>query len=55
MEADKGYFPHVHGNGMRLGNGEVDNVGKWERGENWTPGSWPFEEDIPTSLANAGS
>ena len=47
VEGNRGYFPHIHGNGMKLGKEEVDNVGKWERGEQWTPETWPFDEDIP--------
>ncbi|KAH8600763.1 hypothetical protein B0O99DRAFT_681631 [Bisporella sp. PMI_857] len=46
-EEKAGYFPHIHGNGMRLGREETDQVGKWEKDDTWTTASWPFDEDIP--------
>lgn len=43
-----GYFPHIHGNGLKLGREEVEAVGKWEKGgDEWGPAGWPFEEDAP--------
>jgi hypothetical protein len=43
-----GYFPHIHGNGLKLGQEEVEAVGKWEKGiDGWGPAGWPFEEDTP--------
>ncbi|CZR60157.1 uncharacterized protein PAC_10053 [Phialocephala subalpina] len=55
VEGRKGLFPHVYGNGvdgeeagLRLGKGEVDEVGRWERGgERWGKEGWPFGEDEP--------
>jgi len=31
IEGKMGYFPHVHGNGLRIGREEVDEVGVWKR------------------------
>lgn len=53
MEGKAGYFPHIHGNGLKLGREEVENVGKWERvGEKWGPEGWPWGgEDVPKAKA----
>ncbi|KAG9246624.1 hypothetical protein BJ878DRAFT_272868 [Calycina marina] len=48
VEGNAGYFPHIHGNGMKLGSAEVERVRKWERGEEWSAKSWPFDEDAPS-------
>ena len=46
VEGKLGYFPHVHGNGMKIGREEVDEVGVWKRGSaDWSIEQWPFEED----------
>jgi hypothetical protein len=43
-----GYFPHVHGNGLKIGREEVEEVGMWKRGRSgWGVGEWPFGEDTP--------
>ena len=48
VEGSKGYFPHIHGNGMKLGRREVEDVGKWVKvGERWGQEGWPFGEDVP--------
>jgi len=57
VNAEKGLFPHIYGNGsegegdecgLRLGREEVDGVGKWVRvGERWGVEGWPFEGDEP--------
>jgi uncharacterized protein (DUF952 family) len=58
FKGEKGYFPHVHGNGekgddggLKLGSEGVDEVGKWVKGEGeerWSAGGWPFGEDVPS-------
>jgi hypothetical protein len=50
-EGSMGYFPHIHGNGLKLGREEVDEVGEWVRGDGeWGAAGWPFgEEDVPTA------
>jgi hypothetical protein len=43
-----GYFPHIHGNGLKVGREEVESVAKWEKPEGgWGPEGWPFIEDTP--------
>ena len=47
IEGKMGYFPHVHGNGLKIGRDEVDRVGIWKRGDKgWSVEEWPFEGDI---------
>jgi uncharacterized protein (DUF952 family) len=48
-EGRKGLFPHVHGNGLKLGREEVDEVGTWNRkeGREWSVDEWPFGEGRP--------
>lgn len=47
-EGSMGYFPHIHGNGLKLGREEVDEVGEWVRGDGeWGAAGWPFGEDVP--------
>ena len=40
----------MHGNGLKLGREEVDEVEVWKRveGREWSVGEWPFEEDRPS-------
>ena len=41
----------MHGNGLKIGREEVDEVGIWKRGSNgWGVGEWPFREDIPKEI-----
>jgi len=55
VKSERRVFPHIHENGgpdypggLKLGNEEVESVGRWERGEiGWSPEAWPFEEDRP--------
>ena len=48
VEGKMGYFPHVHGNGLKIGLEEVDEVGVWKRGSGrWSAQEWPFTEDKP--------
>jgi len=47
-EGKAGYFPHIHGNGLKLGRDEVESIGKWVRGDaTWVAEGWPFEDDRP--------
>ncbi|KAG0648185.1 hypothetical protein D0Z07_5312 [Hyphodiscus hymeniophilus] len=51
VKGEMGYFPHVHGNGLKIGREEVDEVGVWRRGSlGWEVREWPFAEDVPTDL-----
>jgi uncharacterized protein (DUF952 family) len=46
VERKMGYFPHVHGNGLKIGREEVDEVGVWKRGDGgWSVEDWSYEED----------
>lgn len=46
-----GYFPHIHGNGLKVGREEVDEVGVWQRASSgWGVEEWPFAEDRATDL-----
>ena len=49
MEGRRGLFPHVHGNGLKVGREQVDEVGVWRRvnGADWSVNEWPFEDDRP--------
>lgn len=53
MQEERGYFPHVYANGeggvLKLGVEEVESVGKWERGGEWSASEWPWEEDRPVA------
>ena len=52
IEGKLGYFPHVHGNGLKIGREEVDEVGIWKRGSGgWGVEEWPFGEDRPKELS----
>ena len=43
-----GYFPHIHGNGLKLGIEEVESTARWVKGDGeWGPAGWPFDEDTP--------
>lgn len=46
-------FAHLHGNGLKLGRDEVDDVGKWLKGPggDWDVTGWPFAEDMPVSVS----
>ena len=51
VEGKMGYFPHMHGNGLKLGREEVDEVGAWNRGnDGWAIDDWPFGEDFPKEI-----
>jgi uncharacterized protein (DUF952 family) len=51
IEGKMGYFPHVHGNGLKIGREEVDEVGMWKRGsDGWGVEEWPFGEDKPKEV-----
>jgi hypothetical protein len=52
VEGKMGYFPHVHGNGLKIGKEEVDQVGVWKRAEKgWRAAEWPFgDEDRPKEV-----
>lgn len=47
-EAEEGCFPHLY-NGLRVGDGEVDEVGDWKKGKGkWSAEGWPFGGvDVP--------
>lgn len=55
VEGQKGFFPHIYGNGedgvgggLKMGRQEVESVEAWDRGEgSWTGEGWPFGEDVP--------
>jgi hypothetical protein len=45
------YFPHVHGNGLKVGREEVDVLGISKRGPaGWGVDGWPFDEDRPKAV-----
>ncbi len=46
VDSRREYFPHVHGNGLKIGREEVNEVGLWKRGAyGWSVVDWPFGED----------